>query len=170
MTTDKMFETQVAESILQLNDTIEVGGVTYEVAPPSVATLILVSEAIARLPQLPTTQDKFVESGIAAAAACKPLAEVAAILILGARQWKEARGKVKCPRRLSLFARRYETALEEQLLELSPEELSSLLGKLLGRMQLASFFGITTFLTEVNLLRPTRKVGTTVKETTVFGQ
>lgn len=44
-------ESRVASAILERNvGNIEIEGVTYEIAPPSIATLIVVSEFIASLP------------------------------------------------------------------------------------------------------------------------
>lgn len=42
--------------------------------------------------------------------------------------------------------------------ELTPRDLHNLTAQLLQRMQLADFFGLTTFLIEINLTRPTREV------------
>ena len=47
--------------------------------------------------------------------------------------------------------------LTRELLETqSPRELFNLTARLLKRMQIADFFGLTTFLTEINLLRQTK--------------
>lgn len=57
--------------------------------------------------------------------------------------------------------------LAKELLEnLTPSELYSLTATILQRMNLTDFFGLTTFLIEINLMRQT-KVGT---EATAFGQ
>ena len=50
------------------------------------------------------------------------------------------------------------TELAKELLEdLSPRELNQIVSQILSKMQIADFFGLTTFLTELNLLHP-RKV------------
>lgn len=60
----------------------------------------------------------------------------------------------------------HKTALAKSLLEdITPRELLNLAARLLQRSQVADFFGLTTFLTEINLLRQTREV-----ETTASGQ
>ena len=43
-------ESKVAATILERNITFEIDGEKYEIAPPSLATLILVSEIISTLP------------------------------------------------------------------------------------------------------------------------
>jgi hypothetical protein len=53
----KTMETKVAETILQKLDEVNVGGKTYTIAPPSTATLILVSETVSKMPQV-TMDDK----------------------------------------------------------------------------------------------------------------
>uniref|UniRef100_UPI002731DDA9 hypothetical protein n=1 Tax=uncultured Muribaculum sp. TaxID=1918613 RepID=UPI002731DDA9 len=86
-------ESKVAAAILERKvGSIEIEGVTYEIAPPSLATLILVSETISTLP----TFDKLDKSqwlDIVAhyAKDYKPLGDIAAILILGAKNLTEKR-------------------------------------------------------------------------------
>ena len=56
----------------------------------------------------------------------------------------------------------HKAALAKSLLEdMTPKELHNLAARLLQRSQVADFFGLTTFLSEINLLRQTREVGTT---------
>ena len=45
-------ETKVAQTILQQPEEITVGDKVYKAAPPSAATLILASEAVARMPKI----------------------------------------------------------------------------------------------------------------------
>lgn len=176
----KTVEQQVAETILQKTDEITVGGKTYTVAPPSTATLILVSEEVSRLPHLVLDPEKVVEESLAVAKDCLPLGNIAAILILGAknikttvktRQTKEKRylwGLIR--RHVSVdveqvYDRKAELA-KELLEDYSPKSLNMLIGGLLHKMELGDFFGLTTFLTEINLLRPTK----VVTEATASGQ
>ena len=47
--------------------------------------------------------------------------------------------------------------LAKELLEnFSPSELYNITATLIGNLQLGDFFGISIFLTEINLLRPTK--------------
>lgn len=176
-------ETKVARTILQEPEEITVGDTVYQVAPPSTATLILVSEAAARMPQEKLDPERIVDEVLSIAKDCRPIGEFAAILILGAKGLTETRKAVKTvekavyePILFGLLKRPRvitETVEEEVMIDrkaelskalledLSPRELHNLTARLLQRMQIADFFGLTTFLIETNLLRQTREVGTT---------
>lgn len=168
----KTIEQQVAETILQRATEVKVGDKTYHVAPPTTATLILVSEAVSQLPHLRLDDKNIVGEVLSVAKDCRVLGDVAAILILGAKGLTDT---VKRRKRFAWFSRRAEVTetidrkaeLSRELLEnYSPSALHNLIASLLSGMDLGDFFGLTTFLTEVNLLRQT-KVET---ETTVSGQ
>jgi hypothetical protein len=179
MVMDKNIETKVAKTILQEPEEVVIGDTTYRVANPSTATLILMSEAVAKMPQVNLTAEKVVDESLYIAKDCRIEGEIVAIMILGAKGLMETR-KVRHTeekRRLwGLWKQRYEVETEEtinhkailakKLLEdVSPRELMNITSRLLQGMQIADFFGLTTFLIEINLLRQT-KVG----ETTASGQ
>ena len=195
-------ESRVADTVLQRPEEIKIGDRTYTVAPPSVATLILVSEAVSRMPAIDIDRNRIVQGTLAGAKDCRPLGEILAIMILGA---KALSGRQKPSVRISpsagrdngqgslvsgqsgrwksflkalrLCSGRHEAGqtgmgmqeaeavkaeLAAELLEnLSPKELSALTVKLLSKMQVADFFGLTTFLTGAGLTGRTRKVGGT---------
>ncbi len=179
METEKTIERKVADAILQQPIQVEAGGKIYDVAPPSVATLILASEAAARMPQMKLDKDRIIEDTLAVARYCRPIGEFAAILILGAKRLKDTREiEERTPRRVLGFIRcghrtikrrvEYDAKAElaERLLEdLSPKDLYQLIARMLQQMQVGDFFGVTTFLTEINLIRPTK-----VEETTASGR
>lgn len=178
-------EQQVAQTLLQQATEVKIGDKTYTAAPPSVATLILVSEAVSRLPQRILDKANIVSECLAVAKDCRFLGDVAAILLLGARHINsQAATPQTAPqnpvRRFfsRLFHRQTAQTAEQPLTdrqrlandlleEMSPAKLHGLIATLLQGMELADFFALTTFLTEVNLTRQT-KVGTSV--TTAFGQ
>lgn len=176
----KTIEQKVAETILQQPYDIVVGDKTYTASSPSTATLILVSEAISKLPHIVLDPNNLVEESLSIAKDCSVLGDVVAILILGAKNIKETvkRREVKEKRFLhGLIRRKYEIEKEivvdrkaelanELLEELTPSELHSLTASLLQRMDLSDFFGLTTFLTEINLLQQTK----VVNEATASGQ
>jgi hypothetical protein len=173
-------EKKVADAVLQAPVEVVIGTKRYVTAPPSVATLILASEAVSRLPRTVISADKILEGSLNIAKDCAVLGEIVAILILGAKHLTET---VKAPQikekrylwGLIKFRRTVEVeqtvdrkaALTKELLEnLSPHELHALTGQLLRQMEIADFFALTTFLIEVNLLQPTK----VESETTAFGQ
>lgn len=178
----KTIESKVAEVILQKPEEITIGGKVYSVAPPSVATLILASEAVSRLPQTTVDAEKIVEESLSIAKECRALGEIAAILILGAKGLTEVvKREETIPklRFLGLFRwyKRVEVEVVEdrkaqlagELLEnLTPRKLHQLIARLLQRMEIGDFFGLTTFLLEINLLRATKVEKT--RKTTASGQ
>ena len=124
---NKTIEQTVAETILEQPFEVKVGEKSYQVASASTATLILVSEAISQLPQI-----------------------------------KEKRymcGLIRRPYTVEVeitIDKKAELA-KELLEDVSPRELNLIVSQILSRMQIADFFGLTTFLAELNLLHP-RKV------------
>lgn len=168
-------ESKVKQTILQNTTDITIGGKVYKVAPPSVATLICVSEAVSTLPAVRLDADKVVDEVLSIAKDCRPLGEIVAILMLGAKGLTETRREVKTveKRRFWGLIKKQEqvevvevidhkAALARTILEdYSPSQLKELVGLLISKMEIGHFFGLTTSLTEVNLLRPTREVVTT---------
>ena len=165
---EKTIESKVAETILQQAEEITVGSKTYYAAPPSIATLILVSEAVSRLPHRKLDGEKVMGEVLANAQDCRPLGEIAAILILGAKNGEETISVVEKRRKKCLWGiirrtssvkrerKRKDVLADEILADYSPQQLNDLIARLLTRMQIADFFGLTTFLTETNLLRQTK--------------
>lgn len=172
-------ETKVAQTILQQPEEITVGDKVYKAAPPSAATLILASEAVARMPKIQLNTERIVDEVLAIGKDCRPMGEIVAIMILGAKGLTETRKTVKTVEKRRFWGLikeaeqveveeviDHKTALAKSLLEdITPRALHNLAARLLQRSQVADFFGLTTFLTEINLLRQTREV-----ETTASGQ
>lgn len=153
----KTIESKVAKTILQKPETIKVGNETFEVAPPSTATLILLSEAVSKLPNYKLDEDRLFTEVLATAQDCKPLGEIGAILILGAKRINERRKLFGIINRKSEKDR----LAQKLLTDLTPRELNEVIAKILQSLEIGNFFGLTTSLTEVNLLRQTRGVVTT---------
>lgn len=82
---NKTIEQTVAETILEQPFEVKVGEKSYQVASASTATLILVSEAISQLPHIALDTEKVVEETLSVAKDCRILGDIAAILILGAK-------------------------------------------------------------------------------------
>ncbi len=168
MSKTKPIEQATAETILQQPEAVEVGGKTYMIAPPSIATLVLASRSIAELPRVRLDQERVLESSLAIAKNCQDIGYIAATLILGAKRCFETKTIVrKASRRIlwGLFRLPYQKAetitrreaLARELMEnLTPQQMHELIGQALLKMQVGDFFGLTTFLTEINLTRPTK--------------
>ena len=175
---EQTIETKVARTILQQPEEVCLGGKTYKIAPPSVATLILASEVVSRLPRIHLNEDKVVEETLSIAKDCRELGDLLAILILGAKHIDDKVERRETQKKRHLWGLFHTTrtvtvtetakeALSRELLEnATPRELHNAVAKIIGKMQVGDFFGLTTFLTEVNLIRPTK----VVTEPTVSGQ
>lgn len=160
-------EQKVASAILEKPiGSIEIDGVIYNIAPPSTATLILISEIISTLPVVENVpKDKILYSALHFAKDFKSVGEMAAILILGANHLTEER-EFPQSRRWGIFQRKpkkvvidVKSELADKLLNnVRPSILYSCIIKRLQDMEIASFFVITTSLSEANILKPTKEV------------
>ena len=167
METEKI-EQQVAGTILQKTIEVHVGDMVYEAAPASTATLILVSGLASQLPTVQLSEENVLVETLSIAQDCRVLGDILAVLILGAKGLKETREVIE-PKLFGLWSKKKTVVIDKQaeladilLKELSPRSLNSLLVELLTSIEIADFFGLITSLLEVNLLRQTREVGTTV--------
>lgn len=169
---EKTEETKVSETLLQNCKEVKVGGVSYMVAPPSIATLVMVSEQISYMPALETCRESDVLTwSLRNAKDCKFLTDILATIILGAKKIKGERRLIK----KYLFGLiqinkieqvNFKSELSERLInDYTPSELSKLTSVLLESMDIGAFFFTISFLQEVNLTKPTK-----VPETTVSGQ
>ena len=177
MINDKTIEQKAGDAILQVPQNILVGTKTYKVASPSVATLIKVSQCISTLPNITLDKAEVVKESLSFAKHCEPFGEALAILILGAKNLTEKRtiqkeieveeekivyksylfGLFKRPLKTIQTTTKVVTEIAKELLEnFSPSELYNITATLIGNLQLGDFFGLSIFLTEINLLRPTK--------------
>ena len=164
-------ESKVADTVLQRGRQIEVSGVVYDVSPPTVATLILVSALVSELPKVELSPDDILQESLFIAKDCEVLGDIVAVMILGAKNLTRVKQITK-KRFFGLWrvttavtVNRQAELAERIRQDLSPQALSSLIGELLTGMEISSFFGLTTSLIGVNLTRATREVG----KMTVFG-
>lgn len=166
-------EKKAADTVLQKPIEVTIGGKQYAVPAPTLATLILVSEEVSRLPSIDRKDP--VRSSLAYALNAPIFADILAIAVLGAKNLEETvETKQIVVKRLlwGLIRRKQETKVEQIvdrkaelaqhiLNTLTPREMYQTLLNILGTMQLGDFFGLTTFLTEINLLRQTKVVEAT---------
>lgn len=161
-------EKQTAGTLLQKPFEVQVGGVTYEAAPASIATLVLVSELVSQLPEVCMNEDNIFTESLCIAKDCRLLGDIAAVLILGAKGLKETREVDKICffglwlKRGTIVVDKQKELADTLLKEFSPRSLNTLLTTLLKSMEIEHFFGLTTSLLEINLLRQTRGVTMTV--------
>lgn len=163
-------ESKVASAILEKPiANIELNGVTYNIAPPSIATLILISEIVSGLPQPGMIdKEKIVYWVLHNAKHYKKLGDLAAVLILGAKGITETTTRKVEKSRLFGLKKvvEEETVIIDRKAELSkailenvrPSILFDIIVKRLNDLEVGDFFGITTSLSETNLLKPTKEV------------
>ena len=66
--------------------------------------------------------------------------------------------KARCDLLRNSYLCKVNNITDEILLNLSPKKLFEVITQVLTTLELSDFFGLTTFLTEINLLHQTRKV------------
>lgn len=173
-------EKKVTDTILQRSsDTLEIDGNIYQIAPPTPATLILISEQIAEMPEVRIDTNNILFEVLNTARDCKVLGKIAATLILGAKRikehhrikvgkivphrvfkWRKLRCVTECYRKETVEADELEHLSELLLDELTNQTLREVVTKRLNNMQISDFFGLTTSLSEANLLKRTKEVVT----------
>lgn len=142
MTTERKTE----RALLEEPSEVTLGGKTYKVNPPSLRTLVRVSALVSELPVF-DAENPFYAETLSKAKDCGKVADVFAVLILGGRHsaipFADGLRFRLLRRRLYLNAR--------------PSEMAGAFVELINRLELDSFFGVTTSLTALNVTK--RKVG-----------
>jgi len=171
-------EAAAADTILQQPREVEIAGKRYQIAPPTPATLFLVSKQISYLPPINQGAKNVLAEVLSKAKDCRPVTRIAAILVLGAKRINEKREVEVTRRELTeqeppkglrrLFRRRKAQRVTEHrraMLEIdwlsaqiaenmTIQELSQLVITELGGLGIGDFFGLTASLSAGNLLRP----------------
>lgn len=167
-------EQKVASAILERPiGTLEIAGKVYEIAPPSVSTLILVSEIVSTLPVVKNVgKEQIVASVLHYAKDYGKLGDICAVLILGRKGLTEDREveTVRVEKRFFGLIRRTVRTTEKVVIdrkaelaqilldEVRPSVIFNVIIRRLKDMEIGDFFGITTSLSEANLLMPTVEV------------
>lgn len=176
MTSDNStIESRVAATILERSvATLEIEGVTYRIAPPTLGTLILASEIVSYFPQVSDVEDKQrIFTALFKAKDFVKLAELAAVLILGAKHQYEMREEVIVRRHLFGLIKRKKTIkkevdvraeLAQKIMDnVRPSVLFEVIIKRLRDNEIMTFFAITTSLNAANILKPTKTEAEVVK-------
>lgn len=140
--------------ILQEGNRMKIGGRSFRVSPFSLSTLIKVSGLISRLPIYEgvdiKTEEDAVEAIRLSLAMGKDSGEIVAdiltTLLMGTRKYYD------------LFYRIKYWLLKRWVLTLTHDEVFTAILSIINSSSVSTFFPYTTFLSEVNLLKPT-KVG-----------
>lgn len=158
----KSLESKTADCILEISqDCIIIAGEKYDIAPPTPATLILISKYISELPEVDGNTKNIVNEVLGKAKDLSIIGKIAATLILGAKRVKERRyvavrlkpWRIKRMPELDYLA-------DKILDEVSNADLFRLISDRLNNLQIGDFFVLTTSLSAANLLRRTKEVET----------
>lgn len=173
-------EKAVADAILQrASDSITIEGHKFDIAPPTSATLILISELVSTMPTVNKNAPNVLYEVLGTAKDLRVIGKIVATLILGAKRIRENR-KIEATetvkiRRWSWHKFRHvetetvkaRTSLSEVdwladklLYEVTSQTLLQVVAKRLGQMQLADFFALTTSLSVQNHTKRTKEVET----------
>ena len=164
----KTIETKAADVILQRKQEVNIAGTDYSVAPPTLATVIMLSELVSYIPQFNTKAEGWdkVSEMLRIGKDCRILGDIVALQVLGAKGLKKEQVIEK---KLFWWSTKKKVVVDKQkelakilLTEITPEELYNLYIELLYGMEIGHFFAFTASLAEVNLLKPTTEAGMTV--------
>lgn len=166
----KTTEQMAADALLQKPKAESIGGVTYEVAPPSLTAIVQVSALASQIPSFDTAPEDFVLKTIKHAKDWSIVGEIAATLILGPKEMFKEReiekrycfGLIKRRSKITVDLKK---ELAQDILCERPSRVAELIHGLLKQGEISHFFGLTASLVEANLLKPTAEA-----ETTASGQ
>lgn len=167
-------ESRVASAILERNvASIDIDGTRYDIAPPTLATLILASEIISTFPVVDATKidrENRIYSALQNARHYRRIGELIGVLILGAKNVNGERETTSVSRHLFGLIRRRKTVVtkcnravelgEKIMMNVRPSVIYELIVKLLQQNEITTFFAITTSLSAANILKPSKEVVT----------
>ena len=149
-------EERTANTILERPVTVVLGGEKYEVAPPTLATLIYVSSEVSKMPAVEKGGD-ILETVLSTAKDCKAISRILAVLIMG---YVKA---IQPVRRTLMEVLRCEPVVNKGTLfaaylsiHASPKEAEEALITILQNMEVEHFFTVTTFLGGLNITKATK--------------
>lgn len=163
-------ESRVASAILQRNiASIDIDGVKYDIAPPTLATLIRVSEIVSTLPVVDATKiepkDRMY-SALQNARHYKAIGEIIGVLILGAKNTTGTKmidvknhgffGRFRKRKRVESTYNRAAELGDAIMNNIRPSLIYELILKLLQQNEITTFFAITTSLSAANIIKPTK--------------
>ncbi|OFY44009.1 MAG: hypothetical protein A2X18_07730 [Bacteroidetes bacterium GWF2_40_14] len=172
-------ESKIVKAVLQGKTVLTICGEKYEVATPLVATIMKVSELIAEMPVIDSSleNEEAKMEVLRKARECSVLGEICAVMMLGykenyvdtvvIRPEKRLFGVVINKPKVQEIDRLKELS-DKLLTKIGPRDLSMLMRGLLDDMEIEAFFGLTTSLSDINLVKKTVEV--VKNKTTASGQ
>lgn len=176
-TENKTLEQRVVDTLVLDNLTgrgLNIGGETYIFTDPTPATLMMVSAEVSKMPSIDSHTKNVLYEVLLKAKDARTIGRIAAILLLGAKRIKEGHcvQRLRQERRWSWrklrFINTQETGNEPELEyltdkileEITTKTLAEFIGKRIAEMQVGDFFGLTTSLSAINMIRATKEVET----------
>ena len=158
-------EEKVAQTLLEEPTTVTIGGEAYQVAPPSIFTLVRASKYISKIPTDTINETNILGSIIHNAEEYENIAWAISVILLG----KDFTEIVTYPKWQFWRKKKNVTKgelLAKKLINTPITEVSAAFFKVLGQMDIRPFFVITTSLKGMMITKPTKEVE---NETTASG-
>lgn len=150
-------EEKVSATLLEESKKIVIAGETLLMSPPSIATLVLASKYIRQLPSKELSKERLISEMIQSSDRLTPLGNALSAMILGAKMFPKLE-KIT----IKNFYKKRKTngeVLAEKINEANIKEVLGSFFTILEAMNLTDFFQLTTFLIELNITKPTKRVG-----------
>nr|DAJ32864.1 MAG TPA: hypothetical protein [Caudoviricetes sp.] len=151
-------EEKVAQTLLEEPTTVTIGGEAYQVAPPSIFTLVRASKYISKIPTDTISEGNIFGSIIHNAEDYENIAWAISVIVLGNdftevetypkwQFWKRKKSVTKGE------------SLVKKLMKTPITEVTDAFFKVLGQIDIRAFFVITTSLKGMMITKPTKEVG-----------
>ena len=151
-------EEKVAQTLLEEPTTVTIGGEAYQVAPPSIFTLVRASKYISKIPTDTISEGNIFGSIIHNAEDYQNIAWAISVIVLGNdftevetypkwQFWKRKKSVTKGEN------------LVKKLMKTPITEVTDAFFKVLGQIDIRPFFVITTSLKGMMITKPTKEVG-----------
>ncbi|EKY13328.1 hypothetical protein HMPREF9075_00028 [Capnocytophaga sp. oral taxon 332 str. F0381] len=150
-------EEQVAQTLLEEPTTVTIGGEAYQVAPPSIFTLVRASKYISKIPTDTISEGNILGSIIHNAEEYENIAWAISVILLG----KDFTQIVTYPKWQFWRKKKNVTKgelLAKKLINTPITEVSAAFFKVLGQIDIRAFFVITTSLKGMMITKPTKEV------------
>ena len=150
-------EEQVAQTLLEEPTTVTIGGEAYQVAPPSIFTLVRASKYISKIPTDTINETNILGSIIHNAEEYENIAWAIAVILLGNhftevvtypkwQFWRKTKNITKGE------------MLANKLINTPITEVSAAFFNMLAQMDIRPFFAISTSLKGMMITKPTKEV------------
>ena len=174
-TEKKTIEQEVVDTLVLENMTghvINVAGKTYTFTDPTPATLMMVSAEVSKMPAIDAKTNNVLYEVLLKAKDARPIGRIAAILLLGAKRIKQNHKVPFCHQERKWSWRKFRFVntwvncsdqneldyLTDRILEeVNTKTLAQFIWKRIREMQVGDFFGLTTSLSEINMIRATKE-------------